>query len=245
MLSVTLLYVLLAGSLVAAASYFNINIISACKNYRAQITSFSAGIGVTYIFLQLFPEFVEKTIDFFHPAIFLSVLFGFILFFLAEKYVYQHYKNIALAKGLELEDSVISFIYHFIIGLVLVSLFSLNVQEGVLFFIPIFLNTAVHVLPLDIAPSKLVRGVVASATLIGVLVASFVFMPNPITITVLIGLVVGTLLFSVIRHSLPYGKEGKPSFFCVRCVAVMPSYLFQMDVAGIFSFRLNRSYLNL
>ena len=213
MVTVNIVYAIIAAVVIALASYSNLRIVDFSKRFRSKIISFSAGIAVTYVFLQLFPEFVEKTIEFYHPAIFLTVLLGFTLFFLTEKYVYQHYHDMALANGLELEDSLISFIYHFIIGLILVGLFLNDVEEGILFSIPIFLNTAVHVLPLNIAPSRAVRGIVASSTLLGVLFAAFLFMPTQLMSVMLIGFLVGTLLFSIIRHSLPSGKEGKPTFF--------------------------------
>ena len=186
--------------------------ITSCKKFLNHITSFSAGIGVTYLFLQLFPEFVERAIETFHPLLFLSVLGGFSLFFLAEKYVYQHYENVALAKGLELEDSAISFIYHFVVGILLVGLFLKDITEGFLFFFLVFMNTAVHVLPLDISPSKWFRAWVSSATVLGAVLALFITLTT-IWATILTGFILGTLTFSVIRHSLPTGKLGYPSFF--------------------------------
>ena len=230
-------YALIASLLIVFASYFNRNIVKACSNFRSQLISFSAGIGVTYVFLQLFPEFVEKTVDSYHPALFLSVLFGFIIFFLAEKYVYQHYEATALIRELELEDSTISFVYHFIIGIVLVDLFLLNKSEGILFFIPIFLNTAIHVLPFDLTTSNIIRGIVASSTFLGALVASFIFMPSQFIIIILVGFIVGTLVFSVIRHSLPSGKEGRPEFFVLGVLAYCILIIFKWFAQGYsFSF---------
>ena len=57
---------------------------------------------------------------------------------------------------------------------------------------------------------------VSLSTLFGVVFASFLFTNISLeTQTALLGIVIGGIMFSVIRHSLPMGKEGKPMFFII------------------------------
>ena len=48
--------------------------------------------------------------------------------------------------------------------------------------------------------------------------------------TALLGIVIGGLFFSVIRHSLPMGKEGKPLFFIVGIVIYAPIIILSWSV---------------
>ena len=184
--------------------------------YYAQLISFSAGISITYIFLDLFPQFSEGAIQI-NKFLFIFVLLGFISFHLVEKYIYLHSPKDKLIRELAIEDTVISFVYHFIVGMIIVSFVEQGWVKGTLFFIPVLFYTAVSTLPVDKTKFMAIRFVLSMSTLLGVLFASFVNI-IPMIYYALLGTVIGILLFTIIRHSIPSGKEGKPLSFTIGVI---------------------------
>jgi hypothetical protein len=204
------------GIIIGIAHYFNELFSLKSEKYRNKVISFSAGISITYIFLHLLPEFIAAQASRF---IFLSILFGFVIFHIVEKYIYQHSPEDKLLKELAVEDSITSFIYHFVIGIILVGFVNQGINQGILFFIPVLLFTTVSTLPVDMTKSKIIKVILAVSTLLGILFAKFIY-PNidPTLYYILLGLVIGTLLFTVTRHSIPKNKEGKPLFFILGMI---------------------------
>ncbi len=205
------------GILMGITHFFSDHFREEFKKYNNQILSFSAGIALTYIFLNLFPEFTKGVIQI-NEYIFISVLAGFVIFHIIEKYIYQHSPEDKQLRELAIEDSVISFTYHFIIGIVLVSFFNQGITQGMLFFIPAFLFTTVSTLPVDMTKSTVIRTILAASTLLGILFALFIYTPNPTIYYSLLGFIIGALSFTVTRHSIPKGKQGKPLFFIIGVI---------------------------
>jgi len=77
--------------------------------------------------------------------------------------------------------------------------------------------TAVSTLPVDKTKFMAIRFVLSMSTLLGVLFASFVNI-IPMIYYALLGTVIGILLFTIIRHSIPSGKEGKPLSFTIGVI---------------------------
>src|SRR3990167_2011951 len=75
--------------IIGLVHFFNEKIQIRQEYFRVRILSFIAGISVTYVFLNLLPE-VYKGFEFFDKVIFVSLLAGFTLSHIAEKYIYQH-----------------------------------------------------------------------------------------------------------------------------------------------------------
>jgi hypothetical protein len=204
------------GIIIGIAHYFNELFCLKCEKYRDILLSFSAGISITYIFLHLLPEFVAAQLS---RWIFLSILFGFVIFHIVEKYLYQHSPEDKLLKELAVEDSITSFIYHFIIGVVLVSFVNQGIKQGILFFIPVLFYTSVSTLPVDMTKSKIIKAVLSISTLLGILFAKFIYPDIDSTLYYsLLGFIIGTLLFTVTRHSIPKLREGKPFFFVIGVI---------------------------
>ncbi len=204
---------LLFGLIMGFAHYFSEEFYSRYKLHYGKIISFSAGIAVTYIFLDLFPNFSEGAAQI-DKLLFLSVLIGFVSFHLIEKYIYQHSPEKKLFKELAIEDSVISFIYHFVVGMLIVSFLNQNLLRGILFFIPVLIYTGVSTLPVDITESKIIRIIVALSTLFGIVFVKYIYTTmSPLIFNILLGFIVGTLFFTVTRHSIPIGKKGQPMYF--------------------------------
>ena len=207
------------GIIMAFAHYSSDKILKRFKNYKGEIVSFSAGIAITYIFLDLFPEFAQG-VGQKREFLFLFLLFGFVIFHIIEKYIYkQHLSEYKRLKELALEHSAISFIYHFIVGMLIVNFLTQSFKEGLLFFIPVLFYTMVDTIPVNRTKSSIIKIILAISTLLGIFFVKFI---QPIlgaeTYLILIGFVIGALLFTVIRHSIPEGKKGKPLYFVLGVV---------------------------
>jgi hypothetical protein len=183
------------------------------KPYYNNIISFTAGVSITYILLELLPVFAERAFSI-NKAIFLTLLIGFISHHVVEKEIYQHNKRHELIKKLSLEESIFYYIYHVILGIVLVTLMSNNVSEGLFFVTSIFAFTIASNLPASPHKSKWRTLILSSSTLVGAIFAAAIGVHLPVWLEVsLIGLVAGVLLFTVTRHHIPYRRKGNIAFF--------------------------------
>ena len=208
--------------LIGIAHFFSEKICKICSPYFKEIISLSAGISITYIFLDLFPQFSSQVIQL-NEFLFLSLLIGFVVIHLIEKYVYQHIVKKQIKRKLGVINQIFSVIYHIILGTVIYNFSQQNIEKVLLLFVPIFIFTAVSTLPVSQHPSNRVNFLVSLSTLIGVLLAIFLFIRiSPLVLTGLVGFVIGSLLFSVIRHSIPVGVEGKPLFFVLGVLIYTP-----------------------
>ncbi len=180
--------------------------------------SFSAGVSITYVLLEMFPEFsigVRAQGNY----LFIFLLTGFVIVHLIEKYIYQHSSGKKTDDNLQLEGTVLSFIYHLVIGILMVSLFKMSFSDGMLFFIAVALHTSTNALPVDTTLHLGGRIIMASSTPLGALFAIvFIPMMTATAFYALMGLVTGALLFTVVRHNIPSTKESRPVFFIIGVV---------------------------
>jgi hypothetical protein len=188
------------GALIGIAHHYSEKFCAKCRSYNSELISLSAGISVTYIFLDLFPQFSNDVLQS-NKLLFISLLLGFVLFHLVEKYIYQHSPKGKLKRSLDTENTIASFTYHFCIGVILVTFTRLGIDRAILFFIPMILYTALSTLPVNPPKSKILHGLLSVSTVIGVLFAEFVVI-TPLIQTALVGFIIGILLFTVIRHSI-------------------------------------------
>ena len=183
------------------------------KPYYYKFLSFSAGVSITYVLLELFPTFTEGALAI-NKLLFVSVAIGFIVHHIIEKYIYQHNRRHELVKNLSFEENVFSFAYHIILGIVLVTFIQQDIIRGLLFFLPVVSFTFVSTLPTDPHSSFKKAILLSSPTLIGVLLAMFGFIEGIKWLEYcLIGIALGVLLFTVIRHHIPFGRRGKIWYF--------------------------------
>src|SRR3989344_4967678 len=112
------------------------------KQYSKKIVSFAAGVSITYVLLELFPTFTEMALSI-NKWLFASILIGFIGHHLIEREIYHHATKKRLSKMLTREEHVSSFIYHFVVGFLLVHFTHQSIIQAVLFFIPILAYTFV------------------------------------------------------------------------------------------------------
>jgi len=204
----------------AVAHYFSDRLLRSSEEIRKHIISFTAGIAIVYVFMNLFPEFY-KSADLFSPFLFTSVFIGFALFYLIDKEIYQKIKHQQIPKNIELAHGYGLTIYYFVVGSALVNLLNSNIKNGILFFIPVFIYAALSTMAahgihgMHSPPYKVLTPlhfVQSMSVIAGTLFALFFNIPQPILLY-LTGLVVGILTYIVIRDMLPKGKKGEPLFF--------------------------------
>ncbi len=197
------------AAIISVIHFFSEQLNKITSPFFTQISSFSAGVGISYLFLQLLPEFIVGATN---KLFFVSILSGFVLWHVVEKYIYKTAPRQKIFKVLALEDSIISFVYHFILGIVLVDIASKGNAEAFLFFIPVALYTALSTLPVDASRNVFVSVFLASATFAGAMAANTFFIEYTL-FKLMLGFVIGTMMFTIIRHSLPSGKAGEPFYF--------------------------------
>lgn len=209
------------GVVLAVVHYFNDKIQPQDPLIRHKLVSFVAGISITYIFLLLLPE-VYMGIESLDKFLFLFILAGFSCFHLIEKHIYQHTSKEILHEQLRAAHSTLFFAYHLVIGILLVELVTINLVSGLLFFIPILFHTAVSSASLkgihvSIRERIILKLVLSCSTLFGVLLAYFVTIPSNVLHSFL-GFVVGSMLYIVIRDSIPKETAGKAIYFVLGVV---------------------------
>lgn len=184
------------------------------SGYREEIVSFSSGASITYIFVQLMPEFhwIASNSS---ELIFAFPLIGFSSIHLLEKYVaksgLEHEK---MRKDYAEIHSAFLFLYHGAIGYLIASLIAESAVTGLLFFLPIIMHVAVSSFSVTelhetFVKRRAVKIAITVAPIIGVLlhnlgaVADHHF--NPV-----FGTVIGMFFYVVIRDSIPREDRGKP-----------------------------------
>lgn len=204
--------------IVSFAEYFGKSLDLQKKAYYRKIVSFTAGISVTYILLELFPAFAAGAFEI-HKLLFLSLLIGFISHHVIEKEIYKHNRAHELVRMLSIEENTFYYVYHVVLGIVLVALMNRNPSEGIFFFVSILAYTVASNLPSSPHPSRRRMAFLSTSTFLGALLSVFLvaYIP-PMVEIVLIGFVAGVLLFTVTRHHIPYGKYGDIGFFSLGCI---------------------------
>jgi hypothetical protein len=185
------------------------------KQYYAAAISFSSGLSITYVLLSLFPDFTEGALVL-SRVLYFSVLFGFIVHHISEKFIYLNHPKHDIIKLLTLEEHVFYFIYHFILGILIVFFTKESIIDSLLFFIPILAYTLISSLATEPYEKWHHSWIASSATIWGVIFVTFIWTTIPLWFYYgLLGLVVGVLLYSIVRHHIPFAEKGNPFYFLV------------------------------
>ena len=194
--------------------YFSHKISSFIWKHHYKGMSLSGGTLIAIIFLILLPEIsmFENT-----APIYLMMLLGFSIFYMGEKYLYQHVKNKKdMLDDLKEMHTLGFFVDHFILGFVLVTTLDLENSFGYLIFIPLFLHTISSSIALEHidrrAKTKYKKIVLSSSPFIGAIIA-LIFEIKETVLAVSLSLILGMLLYIVNRDILPGGKRGHPEMF--------------------------------
>lgn len=213
------LALVLAGIL-SFSDYITENFFSRQLRESKKLISFSGGVAVSYIVLNLFPEISSYSlID--GRSIFLYALFGFVSFNLIEQFAYKENKTARKASSYHKKIHVIYFfVYKFLIGMVLASFASEGLLRTLLFFIPFLLYIIAEILPQEFDfKSNALKIFYTLAPLLGAVFGiKYLDFINSI-FGQLIALITGTLLYVVIRESFPSDKTEKPFYFLIGVLA--------------------------
>lgn len=188
-------------------------------NYREKIVSFSSGVSITYIFMQLIPEFhniaLEST-----QLIFVFPLAGFSSVHLLEKYIDKSgIPKEKMRKDYVEIHSIFLFLYYGSIGYLIASLLAENAASGLLFFLPIILHAAVSSFSVtEIHESFKGRNYakysISLAPILGVLIHNFGNIADQY-FNFVFGTVIGMFFYIVVRDSIPRDEKGKPKEYMI------------------------------
>jgi hypothetical protein len=209
-------YLPLIFGIIIAITYYqtnrlNLKLNAKKKHHSMKLLSAASGVSITYVLLELFPTFI-KTAGLINRLIFIAIPLGFITHHLIEKEIYQHTKKHDLLKLISTEEDVFSYFYHVILGIILVLFARENLISGILAFIPLLTFTIVSTLPMDPHPTKSKTVVMSTSTVLGVILALILKIPLWVELS-LVGLGTGILLYTVIRHHIPFGSKGRIGYF--------------------------------
>lgn len=218
---------LILALILSITHFFSKKISKRIEKYHTNIVSFSAGIFITIIFIFLLPEVIQ---GYNIVNVYLIMLVGFVLFHITEKYLYQHVKNKkVLMKDLAELHILGFFIDHFVIGIILVLIFSIQKQLDYILFIPFFLHTVSSSLSLEHIDEKsktnINKIILASSTFIGALFATALRL-NEVLFYSLFSLTIGMLFYIAIRDMLPKDKVGDPLSFLIGVIITLMFVLF-------------------
>ncbi|MBI2558766.1 hypothetical protein HYW20_05565 [Candidatus Woesearchaeota archaeon] len=210
-----LLSLILAGIL-SFADYVTEHIFSEKLRKNQKLVSFSAGVAISYIVLNLFPEISSNSLIE-GKRIFLYALLGFVALNLIEQYIFKgtgKIKNISkYHKGVHV---AYFFIYNLFIGMVLINFTLKGLTPTLLFFVPFLLYIIAEMLPQEFEfKNRLSKVFYSLAPLFGALLG---IIYKDFTISIfgkLIAFITGTLLYIVIRESLPSYEAEKPLYFMI------------------------------
>ncbi len=191
------------------------------SKYREHLISFAAAISITYLLFSFLPKAYGESSGL---ALFVPLIVGFAFIHLLEKFFYGTYTaRFSLKKARTYHDElhfIVLFIYHFVIGAVLVGMLSADFKSGVLFLPPLMMfstigNWSLHHAYLQQIPYR--RLFLASSTVFGALFAKSL-LNSPLIETTMVNFAAGILLFIVVRESIPAPKKGKPLLFMAGIV---------------------------
>ena len=208
-----ILALVLAGIL-SIADFVTEHVFSKKLRKNQKLISFSAGVAVAYIILRLFPEIASHALIE-GRKIFLFALLGFVVLNLIEQYVYKNVRKLEKAYHKSLHITYF-FVYNFIIGAILVTFAARGLTQTLLFFVPFLLYIIAEILPQEFEFKSMTSKILFSmapvfGAVIGIYLIDFI---NSI-FGVMIAFITGTLLYIVIRESLPSDEAEKPLFFII------------------------------
>ncbi len=211
--------------LASLGHFFSEQINSLFLKHKATLLSFSAGISTTYIFLQLLPDiyhYIFKSETLTNRSLIVFVLIGFMSFHLFEKYIYRHATKKKLAVELSNLHTVSFFIYHFLLGALILIITTENFLSGSLFFGVVFLHTLLSTASMDQIHKESIKNLpfkmlLSASTFLGA-AAVFLVPIQAVVFYSALAFAAGIILHVVIRESLPTGGRGKPVYFIAGAV---------------------------
>jgi len=219
------------ASLLSIIFFFSDFILIRIKKYKKEVTSYSTGLFISYIFLSMFPELFNG-INHIDITILYIALSGFIIFHVIEKQIlYKTKDKIHKLKQLYLIDQIAFSIEHFTIGFALIFFFKVsNPVFAILIFFPLMFHIISSSLILEHLHKKIhetpIKKVLhSSIILIGAIVSIF-FQVSIVSYYAIFSFVTGILLYIIIKNALPQDRTTKPIFF----LSGIMSYIFLLSL---------------
>lgn len=212
---------ILLGLIISVVHFFSESIHVASEDHKMKVISFSSGIFVAYLFLHLFPLLYSETRM---EISMMSVLIGFTFFHVIEKYIYRHERRpVVLKKEMKEIHSIAFFLYHLMIGVILVKMVNGSFTSTILFFVPILFISAISSISMKslyVVRDRQARLILSFSTFIGTVVAFLITMPNVVYISIF-GFMIGTLMYTILMDAIPKEREGDPIFFVIGLMVYM------------------------
>ncbi len=211
------------GIILSLTQYFNTRLLKKFHKYRVHLISFAAGLSSSYLFLLLLPE-VYNGFLVLENFMFLILFIGFVSIHITEKYIYKHVDKKRINQDVRTVHHITFFIYHFIIGIILVSFLKQSIRMGTLFFIPIWFHTTVSSIALTeiyhkhIKERTITKLLLSLSAILGITLAVLVMTPTIIYFT-LLALITGALTYIIVKDLTPKGKEGNINMFILGVIS--------------------------
>lgn len=202
------------SAILSLADYITENIFPKKLRKNKKLISFSSGVAISYIILDLFPR-ISSIASTEGKQVFLYALLGFVALNLVEQYVCKGACKPKSHSGYHKSIHVAYFFaYNFFIGMALVNFASKGLAETLLFFVPFLLYIIVETLPQEFEFKRNALKVFYSAApLFGALLGIYYFNFAISVFGKLLSFITGTLLYVVVREYLPSDEAEKPLYF--------------------------------
>ena len=216
------MFELLFGVIIGLSQYFNERLLKKLHKYRISLISFAAGLSSAYLFLLLLPE-VFNGFMVLKNYIFLILFIGFISIHISEKYIYKHVNKKRIKQDVRAVHHITFFLYHIIIGIILVTFLKQSFREGLLFFIPVWLHTTISSIALTemhkkIKQISISKILLSLSTILGIIIALLIMIPISIYY-ILLSLITGSLIYIIVKDFTPKGKEGNLNMFILGIIS--------------------------
>lgn len=218
--------VLILGATLSVVHYLSHKISGFMEKHHYKLLSFNGGLFLALIFLILLPEVIEfsDTVN-----VYFLMLMGFVIFYMAGKYLYQHVKNKNEMLGdLRVLHEVGFFLDHFMLGFVLVTTVEIDPTAGFLIAIPIFLHTISSSISMqhihESAKTGTNKVILSLSSFLGVVVALLLNVERNVEGAIL-ALLLGMLLYIGIRDFIPREEKGYPVLFLIGIGIVVMIWL--------------------
>ncbi len=213
---------LIFGIIIGLTQYFNIRILKILQKSRINLISFAAGLSSAYLFLLLLPEVYQGSLIL-KQYTYLILFIGFVSIHISEKYIYKHVDRKKIKEEVKAVHHITFFFYHFVIGIVLVTLLKQSLREGTLFFIPVWFHTAISSVALTeihkkLKEKSLTKILLSLSAIMGITIALLAMIPAIVHYS-LLSLITGSLMYIIVKDLTPRGKEGNVNMFILGVIS--------------------------
>ncbi len=205
---------LIFGIILALIQYHANKMSGFYLKHRRTLSTFSAGIVLSYLVLQLLPA-IYQVQGRLSKFVYLSMLGGIALVFLLDKHISRHRFKYKIRSEIREEHAVSLFVYHILLGIAFIG-FSESFLDLLLFFIPLALFGTFSSFSIkeiyDIErEADSVTATLSGSILIGMILATIIPVSRLLYFP-LLGLMAGSILY-IILNDVFREPERKNSYF--------------------------------